>query len=82
MVGIYLSPDFLYILHYKLNLIYSLIFYRPDKTIIKECFQALLDKLYWSHMPIVSAAADCLITFAQNSLMWSNNKEVSVLINL
>jgi len=52
----------------------------PDKTIIKECFQALLDQLYWSHLPIVSAAADCLITFAQNSSMWFNNKEIYVMI--
>ncbi|CAI2173211.1 18255_t:CDS:10, partial [Funneliformis geosporum] len=49
---------------------------RPDKTIIKECFQAILDQLYWSHLSVVSAAADCLITFAQNSSTWSEDEEI------
>src|SRR5438876_6884235 len=61
--------------YYKLNLIYPIIFYRPDKIIIKECIQVLLDQLYWSHLPIVSAAVDCLITFAQNSSMWFRSEE-------
>ncbi|CAG8501724.1 8669_t:CDS:10 [Funneliformis caledonium] len=49
---------------------------RPGKTIIKECFQVLLDQLYWSHLPVVSAATDCLTTFAQNSSMWFEDEEI------
>ncbi|GBB96125.1 hypothetical protein RclHR1_02690010 [Rhizophagus clarus] len=52
----------------------------PDKTIIKECFRAMMDHLYWSHLSIVSAAADCLITFAQNFSMWSDNEEIYVMV--
>ncbi|GES98608.1 ral GTPase-activating protein subunit alpha-2-like [Rhizophagus clarus] len=46
----------------------------PDKTIIKNCLQALLEQLYWSHLPVVTVAADCLITIAQNSSLWSENE--------
>lgn len=49
---------------------------RPDKTIIKSCLQALLEQLYWSHLPVVTVAADCLITFAHNSSLWSDNDSV------
>jgi hypothetical protein len=49
---------------------------RPDKTIIKNCLQALLEQLYWNHLPVVTVAADCLITFAQNSSLWSENDGV------
>ncbi|RIA87709.1 hypothetical protein C1645_776672 [Glomus cerebriforme] len=52
----------------------------PDKTVVKECFQELLDQLYWSNISVVSAAADCLIAFAQNSSMWSDNEEIYVMI--
>ncbi|CAG8686339.1 4544_t:CDS:10, partial [Ambispora leptoticha] len=46
----------------------------PAKTIVKECFSALFDQLYWSHLPVVCAAADCLIVFAQNcSITWDDD---------
>ncbi len=54
--------------------------YRPNKTVIKECFRALLEQLYRSHLSVVSAAADCLITFAQNFSMWSDNEVVNYLL--
>lgn len=41
---------------------------------IQECFLALLNQLYRSHLPIVTAAADCLIGFAQNSSLWWNQE--------
>ena len=56
------------------------IMYRPDKTIIKGCFQALLEQLYWTHLPVVTAAADCLIIFAQNSSLWSEDDRVCLFI--
>ncbi|PKC73960.1 hypothetical protein RhiirA1_437238 [Rhizophagus irregularis] len=52
----------------------------PDKTIIKSCLQALLEQLYWSHLPVVTVAADCLITFAHNSSLWSDNDSVFFMI--
>ncbi|CAG8449369.1 5481_t:CDS:10 [Cetraspora pellucida] len=52
----------------------------PDKTIVKECFQALLEQLYWSHLPIVSAATDCLTSFAQNSSIWCDEDEIYIMI--
>ncbi|CAG8473524.1 8582_t:CDS:10 [Paraglomus occultum] len=39
----------------------------PHKSIVKECFHALVDQLYWNHLPVVAAAADCLSVFAQNN---------------
>ncbi|CAI2195105.1 5398_t:CDS:10, partial [Funneliformis geosporum] len=51
-----------------------------DKLVIKGCFQALLDQLYWSHLPVVTAAADCLITFAQNSSLWCEDDEIYFMI--
>lgn len=74
-----------YIIKYKFIAIYDEIIYnffyeymyiRPDKTIIKSCLQALLEQLYWSHLPVVTVAADCLITFAHNSSLWSENDGV------
>ncbi|CAG8526097.1 24048_t:CDS:10 [Dentiscutata erythropus] len=52
----------------------------PDKTIVKECFQAILEQLYWSHLPIVSAATDCLISFAQNSSLWCDENGIYIMI--
>ncbi|CAG8560446.1 13285_t:CDS:10 [Funneliformis mosseae] len=51
-----------------------------DKIVIKGCFQALLEQLYWSHLPVVTAAADCLITFAQNSSLWCEDEEIYFMI--
>ncbi|KAG9294631.1 hypothetical protein G9A89_008110 [Geosiphon pyriformis] len=46
----------------------------PSKNVIKQCFDALFDQLYWSHLPVVCAAADCLIVFAQNcSITWDDD---------
>ncbi|CAG8562842.1 11696_t:CDS:10 [Ambispora gerdemannii] len=46
----------------------------PAKTIVKECFSAIFDQLYWSHLPVVCAAANCLIVFAQNcGLTWDDD---------
>ncbi|RIB08070.1 hypothetical protein C2G38_2045480 [Gigaspora rosea] len=52
----------------------------PDKTIVKECFQAILEQLYWSHLSIVSAATDCLIAFAQNSSLWCDQDGIYIMI--
>lgn len=41
----------------------------------------MLDQLYWSQLSVVSAAADCLVTFAQNFSMWSDNEEVTIFLS-
>ncbi|CAG8550729.1 15140_t:CDS:10, partial [Acaulospora colombiana] len=52
----------------------------PNEDVIRGCFQALLDQLYWSHLPVVTTAADCLIGFAQNSSLWRNEERVYLMI--
>ncbi|CAB4411161.1 unnamed protein product [Rhizophagus irregularis] len=52
----------------------------PHKTVVKECFRTMLDQLYWSQLSVVLAAADCLVTFAQNFSMWSDNEEIYIMV--
>ena len=70
----------MYLDNIRRNYLYQFFLYiRPDKTIIKGCLQALLEQLYWNHLPVVTVAADCLITFAQNSSLWCEDDGVCYL---